>query len=57
MIWFVLGFIAGSGALLLFLGFMAVVTEDEERQEEARRRKAEDKRRMDELMDHYRSYY
>ena len=58
MIWFVLGFLAGSGALLLFLGFLAVVvTEDEERQEEARRRKAEDKRRMDELMDHYRSYY
>ena len=57
MIWFVLGFLAGSGALLLFLGYLAVVTEDEERQEEARRRKAEDKRRMNELMDHYRSYY
>ena len=57
MIWFVLGYLAGAGSALIFLGYLAVVAEDEERQEEARRRKAEDKRRMDELMDHYRSYY
>lgn len=57
MIWFVLGFLAGSGAELLFLGFLAVVAEDEERQEQARQQRERDKKALKNIQDHYREYY
>lgn len=57
MIWFVLGFLAGSGAVLLFLGYLAVVTEDEEQQEEARRKREQDQKNMKDIENWYRSYY
>lgn len=57
MIAFIVGALVGASAAIAILGFLAAVAEDLEKQEEARRRKAEDKRQMDELMDHYRSYY
>lgn len=57
MIWFVLGFLAGSGALLLFLGFLAVVTEDKEMQEQARQQREQDKKALKNIQDHYREYY
>lgn len=57
MIWFVLGFLAGSGALLLFLGFLAVVTEDKEIQETARKQREKDKKNLKDVEDWYRSYY
>lgn len=57
MIWFVLGFFAGSGAALLFIGFLAVVAEDEERQEMARKQKERDKKNLKDVEDWYRSYY
>ena len=57
MIWFVLGFLVGSGVLLLFLGFLAVVTEDEERREMAREQREREKRALKEIQDQYRDYY
>lgn len=57
MIWFVLGFLVGSGVLLLFLGFLAVATEDKERQEMARKQKELEKKNLRDVEDWYRSYY
>lgn len=57
MIWFVLGFLAGAGAMLLFFGYLAVVTEDEERQDEARRKREQDQKNMKDIENWYRSYY
>ena len=57
MIWFVLGFLAGSGAVLLFLGYLAVVAEDEEQKEAARRKREQDKKALKDIQDHYRGYY
>lgn len=57
MIWFVLGFLAGAGSALLFLGYLAVVAEDEEQKEAARRKREQDKKALKDIQDHYRGYY
>jgi hypothetical protein len=57
VIWFVLGFLAGSGAVLLFLGYLAVVAEDEELQEAAKRKREKDRKNLRDIEDWYRSYY
>ena len=57
MIWFVLGFLAGAGAALLFLGYLAVVAEDEEQKEAARRKREQDQNNMKDIENWYRSYY
>ena len=57
MIWFVLGFLAGAGAALLFLGYLAVVAEDEEQKEAARRKREQDQKNMKDIENWYRSYY
>lgn len=57
MIWFVVGFLAGAGAALLFIGYLAVVAEDEERREMARKQKELEKKNLRDVEDWYRSYY
>ena len=57
MIWFVLGYLAGAGSALIFLGYLAVVAEDEERKEAARQKRERDKKALKDIQDHYRGYY
>jgi len=57
MIWFVVGFLAGAGSALLFLGYLAVVAEDEEQKEAANRKREQDKKALKDIQDHYREYY
>lgn len=56
MLVFIAGALVGVGIAVMIIGFLAVALEDQERVEQARRKKEQDRKKMREIEDWYRSY-